>query len=115
MDHAAIVGGRETAGDLPRVVGGFAGRQRPAGHPLVERFSIEDLGDDVRGAGLDADVVDREYVRMIQPAGSSRFLLESAPAIRIVGKCRRQDFDRDVAVQLMIACPIHLAHAPGAQ
>jgi hypothetical protein len=81
----------------------------------VQRLSIEDLGDDVRGSALDADVVHREYVRMIQPTRSSRFLLESAPPIRIAGKRRRQDFDRDVALQLMVACPIHLAHAPSAQ
>ena len=84
MDDAAIVGRGETAGDLARVFGGLAGRQRPAGHPVVEGFSVEELGDDVRGAALDADVVDREDVRMIESAGGSRFLLESAATIRIV-------------------------------
>ena len=64
---------------------------------------------------LDADVVHRKDVRMIQPAGSARFLLEPAPAILIVRKRRRESFDRDVAVQLMVARPVHLTHTPGAQ
>jgi len=52
---------------------------------------------------------------MIQTASRARFLLEPASAVRIVRKRRREDFDRDVALKVVIARPIDLSHAPGAQ
>ena len=84
MDDPAIVRRGQTARDLTRVVGRLAGRQRTAGHPVAQRFTVEKLSDEVRGAALDADVVDRQDVRMVESAGGSRFLLESAPTIRII-------------------------------
>ena len=115
MDDAAFVARRETAGDLRGIVRGFSGRQRPAAHPFAQRLSFEQFGDDIGRRAVDADVVDRQNVRMVQAAGRSRFLLEAAAPIRIVHERRRQDFDGDVALQLMIAGPIDFTHAPGAE
>ncbi len=67
------------------------------------------------GSPLDADVVHRNDVRMVQPAGRSRFLFEPATTVRVVQKRSEQDLDRDVALQLMIARPVHFAHAADAQ
>jgi hypothetical protein len=110
MNDAAIVRRSQTAGDLTRVIGRLAGRQRTAGHPVVQGVAIEHLGDQVRGAALDADVVDRQDVRVIESAGGSRFLLESAPTIRIIRKHGRENFDCDVAAELLVVCPVDLAH-----
>ena len=43
-----------------------------------------------------------------------RFTLESRQALGIRGEQFRQDLDRDVAIELVIARPIHLSHATGA-
>ena len=40
-------------------------------------------------AALDADVVHRKDVRMVQPAGRSRFLLEPAATIRVAQRTPR--------------------------
>ena len=47
---------------------------------------------------------------MVEPAGGSRFLLESSPTIRIIRKRRRQNFDCDVAAELLVVCTVDLAH-----
>ena len=52
---------------------------------------------------------------MVQAARRSRFLLEPAAIRRVLGELRRQDLDRDVALQLGIAGPVHLAHPARAQ
>ena len=64
-----VVRGREPDCRLARVVDGFARRQRAASQSAAERFAFEELGDDVGRAGMDADVVDRQDVRMIELAG----------------------------------------------
>ena len=115
MHDAVFVAGRETTGDLDGIVSGLAGRQRPPAHPFPERLAFEEFGDDVRPRALDADVMHGQDVRMIQAAGGSRFLLEPAAPIRIRRERRREDFECDVALQLMIAGPVHFTHAPGAE
>ena len=59
--------------------------------------------------------VNRTDVRMIQRREHLRFALEPRQAIRIAGKCRRQDLDRDVAIQLRIARAVDLAHPADAE
>ena len=87
MDDAAIVGGGETAWRSA------ARSRRPcgpaSGRPAMRSRSVSPSRSSVtmyEDPLLDADVVHREDVRMIQPAGSPRFLLESAPTIRIAAK-----------------------------
>ena len=52
---------------------------------------------------------------MIQAAGRARFLLEPALAIGIARERRRQNLDRDLALQLRVAGAIDLPHAAGAE
>ena len=84
-------------------------------HPLAKRLAFEKLGDDPGRPLVHADVVDREDIRVIQAARGARFLFEPALAIGIARECRRQDLDRDVALQLRIARAIDLAHAADAE
>ena len=44
-------------------------------------------------------------------ASTSGLALEPREPIVISGDRRRQDFDRDLALQLGVGCPIHLPHA----
>jgi len=49
---------------------------------------------------------------MVQRGEDLRLSLEASEAIGIIGEGIRQDFQGDVAIQLGIARPIHLAHSP---
>jgi hypothetical protein len=44
-----------------------------------------------------------------------RFALEARKTIGVQRKFCRQDLERDVAIQIRIACAIHLAHAAAAK
>src|SRR5262245_4915535 len=57
-----------------------------------------------------ADVVDRDDVRMTETGRRSRFQGEAGKALRVAGEPRRQDFQRDAAIQVRIVPPINLAH-----
>ena len=55
--------------------------------------------------------VDAGDVRMIQRGEHFRFALEARESIGITGQRRRQDLDRDLALQPRVGRPIHLPHA----
>ena len=115
VHDAAFVRRGEPAGNLDRIVDHRARRQRPPVHPLAKRLADEQLGDDPGGAVVHADVVDRDDIRVIQAARRASFLFEPALAIGIARECRRQDLDRDLALQLRVARAIDLAHAADAE
>ena len=111
MDDALVVRGCKPACDLGRVVDRLARRQRRPVDPPAERLPFEQLGDDVGSAGVAADVVDREDVRMIEHPRRASFLLESSESIGIVGERGWEDFDRDVTREASVLRAINLAHA----
>ena len=49
-------------------------------------------------------------VGMVQRGEHLRLALEAGEAFGIVGERLGQDFDRDVAIELRVARPIHLSH-----
>ena len=53
----------------------------------------------------------RGDVRMVQRGEHFRFALKASEPIVIRRDGRRQDLDRDLALQLGVGGPIHLAHA----
>ena len=55
--------------------------------------------------------VDRGDVRMIQGGEHFRFALKTREPIGIDRKRRRQDLDRDLALEFRVARPIHLPHS----
>ena len=48
---------------------------------------------------------------MIERRRGAGFLREALHAVRVRGERRRQNLDRDVAIQPGIFCAIHFAHA----
>ena len=63
---------------------------------------------------MDADVVDRHDVRMVQGAGGLRLVGESLASCRI-GSGAREHLDRHIALQPWIASAIHVTHTARAQ
>ena len=83
VDDALVVRGGEPLRDLARVVDRFARRQRAAHAAAAKRLALEQLRDDVGRAGVGADVVDGQDVRVVELAGGARLLLEAMQRGRI--------------------------------
>jgi hypothetical protein len=66
MDDSLVVGGAERRGDLETVFDGPSDRNAGPVEALAESLALEELGDGVGHAVFDAEVVDREDVRMGQ-------------------------------------------------
>ena len=64
---------------------------------------------------MNADVVDRQDVRMVEAARRLGLLLEPAKPIGSGGEAGGQHFDGDVAFQARVTRPIDLAHPPRAE
>jgi hypothetical protein len=111
----ARVGGVERVGDLDRQREQRGHWHRTAVDRLLQRLSLEKLGHHVGPAVVDADVVDREDVRMIQRRGRAGFLVESREASRVAGEGQWQYLDRDVTNEPRVPRPIDFAHAARAQ
>jgi hypothetical protein len=61
------------------------------------------------------EAVDRTEVRMVHGGEDLRFPAEACEALRVVREGVGKDLQRDVAIQLGIARPIHFAHAAGTE
>ena len=111
MDHSTVVRCRQRPRDLQREFDGLALRQRPFAQSFAQRLALQQLGDDVGRTIVRADIVNDEYVGMVQCAGGARLLLESPQPVRVAGKSGGQHLDRDLALQPRIACAIDFAHS----
>ena len=115
VNDPLLVRRRQPAGDLDRVVGGLAHRQRAAREPRAQRLAFEELRDDVRRTFERTELVDRRDVGVVEPAGGLGFLLEPAQAFGVQRERRGQHLDRDVALQALVARAVDLAHPSGAE
>src|SRR5216110_1747018 len=110
MDDAGTMRPVERVADLdgdPERVGD--GNRSLASQPIGERLAFEKFQDEKIGVAFTPDVEERADVRMLQARNGARFAVES------FGKVRRQDLDRDGAIEPRIARAIDLAHAAGSE
>ena len=108
MNDATLVRVREGVRELASVVHDLLGWQRARVQHRAERPSFDQLHRDVGLAVGFADFVHRADVGMIQCRGGACFPHQSRACCRIVEARGGKDFDRDVAIELLIAGPIHL-------
>ena len=101
-------GARELAGDGGRL----ARRQRTAAKPLLQRLALVQGHGDERTpvVGL-ADLVDRADVRVDQRGGGARLYKEALTGTRLVGHVRREELERDVAIEPLVVRTVHGPHA----
>jgi hypothetical protein len=76
VNDRPVVSRGEAVSDLHRVVDGRPHRERAGCQSLAERLTLEQLGHDVRGAIVLADIEDRQNVRVIQCCSGPGFLFE---------------------------------------
>ena len=111
VNDAVLMRCFERIGNLMRDVQGLTDGDRPPGDPLGERVAVDELEYE-RGRTIpDFEPVDGADVRMVQRGQQPRLALEADAPLGIGREETREDFDRDIAPELPVACPIHLAHA----
>ena len=80
-----------------------------------ERLALDELENQEADAVRFLDAVDPADVGVIQRGEHPRLALEAREPIRMARERARQDLDRDVAPELRVVRPVHLAHAAGAE
>ena len=115
VGDAGVVRGPEPGRHLHRQVEQPLGRHRASLDLVTELLAFDQLGDDVADFVVDADVVDREDVGMIESAGGPGLFEQSLAAGGIVGDLVAQDLERDFPSQARIPCAVDLAHAAGVE
>ena len=111
MNDALLVRGFERLGDL------LGDRQRLVDRDRAVRDALRQIValDEFHHEGVDApgffEAVDGRDVRVVQGRERLRFAREPRQAIGITGERVRKDLHRDIAIQLRVARPVHLAHA----
>ena len=78
--------------------------------PRAKRLPIDELGDDERSGVQIAEVVDDHDVRMVQARGCARFLVEAPQTFLVHCEFRREEFERDRAIQLAVVRQVHFTH-----
>jgi hypothetical protein len=93
----------------------YDGQQRSAAQLLLQRAAAAEFQDDVRQAGLLADLVDLHDIGVLQ-AGDGLRLGAEARQLGLPGVCPRQDhLQRHQSIQLPVPRLVHHAHASPAQ
>src|SRR4051812_17289931 len=81
--------------------------------PRAQRLPFQALRHDVGGPVVLADIVNRHDVLMVECADRARFALKCGEAFVGIGWMWKQQFDRDVAREPLVARSPHLAGASG--
>ena len=115
MNDSFLMRGRQTAGDLARIVDRSTLCKRRPSHSLAHGLALEQLRDNIGRAIVRADVMHDEDVRMIERARGAGLLLESLQSFFVIRVRRRQNLDRDIASQTRVARAINFAHPASAE
>ena len=78
---------------------------------LAQRLAIDKLHRDEMHAFSFANLIDVSDVRMIQRGRGLRLLNEAPHSIGVSREIRRQNFERDIAIELVVARAKHFAHS----
>jgi hypothetical protein len=109
MDEASLMGRGKTVGDLGADVHNFARGEGAVSDQLAQRGAIDQLHHQEVSAGFAANIENREDIRVIQRRCGSCFAFEALAKLRVLRRVRRQDLDRDDAIEARVAGAIDLA------
>src|SRR4030095_1787259 len=115
MRDSLLVRRREAMRDVKRELDRLADRDGPGIQAVPKRLAFKQFGHNEWRAGLSADVVHGEDIRVVPRGGCAGFLLESTEAIDVSRECWGEDFDRDITSESRIARAVYLAHAASAE
>ena len=89
--------------------------QRPSRDAVAQCFAVDELGRDEPAAGDLADLVDGENVGVVEGRGRAGLVGEAAQPAGVARERRRQQLERDLAIELALLREVDLAHAADAQ
>ncbi len=113
VDHAHVVGGLESAGDLQGEVPGPGPRQAVLGaQDLLEVLALEQLHDEEgRALGDLVDVADVDHVGVTDAGGGPSLPHEALDEFPIVGHLRAEDLDGHRLAEAEVLALVDAAHA----
>ncbi len=115
MNNARLMRRVERRRHLPDDVHRFTQIQPAIDQPLAQRDAVNKFhGDEMNLPGL-ADLINCDDVRMIERGGGAGFAPEALQAHGVLSELRRQQLERDVAFELLIARQPDLAHPARAE
>ena len=98
MRHAFAVGLVQRVRNLDRELQHLIQREWAFLQALGQRLAFQILHHEEVNSILMPDVVEGADMRMVQAGNRSCFALQSFAQVRLIGKMRRQNFDRDDAI-----------------
>jgi hypothetical protein len=110
MDDALRVSRRQAARHLHRPVQRCLQRDGSLRQPLAERLPLQQFGDQVRRALVEADVEDHQDVGVVERPCQPRLLLEAPEDRRIPDEGLPHHLERHVPAETRVPCPVDLAH-----
>jgi len=114
MDDALLVRGLQAFRDLFCNRERFIERDGASCDPIRQRRPFDQLHHERRHARRVFESVNVGDVRVVQGGQHLGLTTEPCKALSIGHERLRQDFDRNLTIQLRVAGAIHLAHAPAA-
>ena len=111
VNDPVLVRGLQGVGDLPCDGQRLVQRDRAAAQPLRQILTFDELHDEGVHAVRILEAVNVRDVRMVEGGEYLRLALKACEPVGVVRKQIRKDFDRDVAIELRVACAIDLAHS----
>jgi hypothetical protein len=116
VQDALVVGGGQRVGDGDQPVEGLAQRRCAAALQQVgQGLAVDQLHDQDVVALVGDDVEQRHHAGVRHRRRRPRLAQHAGPPLGIAGRARRQDLQRDVAVEPLVARPPDLAHRAAAE
>jgi hypothetical protein len=82
---------------------------------LSKGLSLEQLGDEIRRAVMESEVVDGDEVGVVERASETRLLLKAAKQLWVSGESFVDDLEGNLTPQPGVACAVHLGHSTGTE
>jgi hypothetical protein len=110
-----LLRGLEGLGYLPCNRQNIGDRHGLVRNPIGERWAFDQFKDESCGTRGVLDPVDGSNVGVIQRCEDTCLPAESREGIRIARHGGLQNLERDIAIELRVTRPIHIAHSAGAE
>ena len=115
VDEARGVGRGEPFRDLADQLERLPDREEAARGDLSERLAVDELHGEKRLAGGLPDLEDRDDVPVVQRRRRARLADEPAKVLGVREEVGPEDLHGDLAAEPLVARPVDLAHASGAE
>ena len=103
VDHALLVGVLQSVGEAGDQLGRLAEARPAGGQQVGQRHALDEVADEVGGAVVLADLVDRDDRRMAQLGGAAGLAQESIQLLAARRPAGAGDLEGDDAIQLRVA------------